>query len=240
MLDNDIRDLLRKYDQQDMLASILRTALAVAVPFGGVLNEFVTHFIPAQRVSRLVEFAEKLYERLAGLEEEFREYVKSSPGFAVLTEEAILAAVRTGSSERRRDLAELLKSGLKRPDAELLEHEKLLRLLEQLNDAQVLILMYYGNFKGYMGEPARAEFVKQHAAIFDSRPPDSGASDDDRRRWTLYRLFEDELVNLGLLRDTEGTVKASQRRKVVLTDLGRLLLDTIGRGNAPTGQEGHK
>jgi hypothetical protein len=118
---------------------------------------------------------------------------------------------------------------LSRPEAELLEHEALLRLLERLNDAQVLILMNYGSFKQSQGDPARTAFRQKHANVFDTRPPNQGAPDEERRRWTMYRLFEDELVMLNLLRDTEGVIHSSPRRVVGVTNLGRILLHAIGR-----------
>ena len=60
-------------------------------------------------------------------------------------------------------------------------------------------------------------------------PPDSGASEDQARRWVMYRHYEDDLVSLGLLRDLEGVAKSGRRRKVAIADLGRLLLDAINK-----------
>jgi hypothetical protein len=228
-------DLLRKYDQSDLIASVVRTSLSVALPFGGIIGEFVTHLVPRQRLSRAVEFIERMNERLATLEGEFKARLANSPGYFALTEEVVLAAVQAASTERRRDLVELLKTGLGRPDAELLEHQALLRLVVRLNDAQVLILMNYGSFAQTMGNAEREAFRKKHSAVFGARPPDSASSDDERRKWTMYRLFEDELVTLGLLRDTEGVIRSSPRRAVAITHLGRLLLDAIGRTTDSSG-----
>jgi hypothetical protein len=51
----------------------------------------------------------------------------------------------------------------------------------------------------------------------------------------MYRHYEDELVSLGLLRDAEGMAKSSYRRKVAITDLGRLLLEAINKSHPPAG-----
>lgn len=73
---------LRKFTQQDLLASGLRVALSAAGPFGVIVGEFLTQFVPAQRLDRLQQFVDCLAERLGGLESVFRERVSSSPSYA--------------------------------------------------------------------------------------------------------------------------------------------------------------
>lgn len=220
---------LRRFSQQDWLATSIRTTLSLTGPIGALFGEFLTQFVPGQRLDRLQDYVERLGERLIGLEEQMQQRTESSPAYAHLVEQATVAAVQTASGERRRDLAELLKTGLSKSDAELVEHHALLKLLEQLNDAQILILMRHANFKSYSGNEAIASFEAAHPGVFDVRPPDSGSTDDQRRQWTMYSHYENELISLGLLRDTEGGVKSSPRRKVIVTHLGLLLLDAIGR-----------
>ena len=174
---------------------------------------------------------------MKGLEEQFIERLTSSAGFAALTEQASLSAVRTASAEHRKDLAELLKHGLSRSDAEMVEEQALMSLRDRLNDAQVVILMAYGSFKRTFGDTALNEFQAAHPGVFDLSPPDSGSSPDDSRRWTMLEHYERELNALGLLRDTEGVVKSGPRRKYQITNLGRLLLEAIGRFRDPDGRE---
>jgi hypothetical protein len=60
--------------------------------------------------------------------------------------------VRTPSDERRRDLAELLRTGLSVSDADLAGHHALLDLLGRLNEPQVLILMDHGSFEANVSQ----------------------------------------------------------------------------------------
>jgi hypothetical protein len=113
--------------------------------------------VPRQRADRLHEFVEFLNERHAESEGAFEERLKSSPAFAALTEEVSVAAVRTPSSERRRDLAELLRTGLTKSDVQLLDHLPLLKLLDDLNEPQIFILMAHG-FSGSFNDPAMIAF----------------------------------------------------------------------------------
>jgi len=82
------REWLRRFTQEDMLASGLRVALASVGPVGVIVAEFATQLVPRQHLDRLQNFSEQLNERLAGLEDEFRERLSSSAAFATLTEEA--------------------------------------------------------------------------------------------------------------------------------------------------------
>jgi len=95
--------------------------------------------------------------------------IRGSAAYASLAEEVHIAAVRTPSTDRRRDLAALLRDGLSKPDVELLEERALLRLLEQLNDAQVLILMQHGSFTEHFGDVDREAFTTQHSNISSCR-----------------------------------------------------------------------
>jgi hypothetical protein len=119
-------------------------------------------------------------------------------GYAALAEHASLAAVATASSDHRRDLAAILRHGLSRSDAEMLEEQALLSLRGQLNDAQVLILMDFGNFMRTFGDEERKAFHELHSPRFELLPPDSGSSDDEIRRWTMFQHYESGLESLGL------------------------------------------
>jgi hypothetical protein len=237
--DESPQQWVEHFDRQDVLAKSIRLGLSVCGPIGAIFGEFLTEFVPGQRVDRLHDFAEHLAERLSALEDQFRERLQSSPTFASLTEQASVAAVQTASGERRRDLAELLRTGLSRSDVELVEHHALLRLLGELNDPQILILMNYGNFRRTLSNPEREQFRKKHSEVFDVRPPTVNEPPDSEnaRRWTMYRHYEDGLVSLGLLRENDGTIRSSTKPTRQITPLSRLLLHAIGRSQ-PT-SDGH-
>lgn len=220
---------LRRFTQEDMLASGLRMALSSAGPLGAVVSEFVTQLVPQQRVDRLEHFVEQLNQKFLGFHDEFRERVQSSAPFAVLTEEATLAAVRTASDERRSDLASLLRGGFDHDDARVEEDLALARLLERLNEPQVLLLMSYGNFKRTMDDTELRDFQLKYPGVFEVHPPTQTSGPDDRRRWAMHNHYIAELVSFGLLEDEEGIAKSGSRRKVRITSLGRLLLQLVAR-----------
>jgi hypothetical protein len=225
---------LRKYEQEDLLAAGIRVALSALGPFGAVIAELATHCVPKQRLDRLQDFIERLNEQLAGMQTLVRERIQTSAAYAALAEEASLAAVRTASDERRRDLASLLRTGLQLPDGQLIEQQALLRLLEALNEPQILILMSYGNFDRTLHDPPLEEFYRRHPGVFSVQPPTYGSSPEEQRRWAMFRHYEDELMARGLLRNTEGIAKSGRTPRLAITNLGRLLLEAVDRAATPT------
>jgi hypothetical protein len=80
-----------------------------------------------------------------------------------------------------------------------------------------------------MFDADRAEFIRLHANVLDVQPPGLGDPEEKSRRWTMYRHYEDGLLRLNLMEDTEGIAKSGPVRQVRITSLGRLLLAAIGR-----------
>ena len=228
MFDDQKTDLLRRYGQGDVIVSALRSALSVAGPMGAIVGEFLTQLVPDQRMDRLQDFVELLDGRLTGLEDQFKARLHESSTYATFAEQVMVVAVRTSSRERHRDLAELLRTGLSKSDADLVRHQTVLNLLERLNDVQILILMRYGSFGGTFGDPELSDFLAVHRDAFPEHPT-LNASEDARLAWNLYQHYEGELLQLGLLRELEGVVKASEHRKLTITPIGTLVLEAIGR-----------
>ena len=65
-------EALRRFTQEDMLAKGLRVALGTLGPVGVVLGDFLTEFVPQQRMDRLQDFTEQLQARVGDLEEQFK------------------------------------------------------------------------------------------------------------------------------------------------------------------------
>ncbi len=173
------------------------------------------------------DFVGVLSERLGALESEVREKLNTSTGYASLAEQALFSAVRTASSRKRRDLAELLRTGLEKSETELVQHETLLRLRDQLNDPQVLILYSYGAFEGGFRDAEQIEFLEQHPEVFDVEPANFGSDASVQKRATIHETYVKQLVALGLIADVEPIGRSSMLRTEI-TDLGRMLLEAIG------------
>lgn len=229
MFEDQKTDLLRRYGQGDVIVSALRTALSVAGPMGAIVGEFLTQLVPDQRMDRLQDFVERLDDRLTSLEDKFKARLHQSPVYAAFTEQVMVAAVRTPSRERHRDLAELLRTGLTKSDADLVRHQTLLTLLDRLNNVQIIILVGYGDFAD-PGGPDRLKFFETHRDAFPE-PSAMNSTADEAVAWDMYRHYESELLRVGLLREVESVAKASTRGRLVITPIGKLLLEAIGRSS---------
>ena len=215
--DND-----RAITQADILSTAVRVTLSSALPgpLGALVSEFVTQFIPQQRQDRLQQFVEELNEKFEGLQAEMRARLEASQGFAVLTEEVCLSAVRTQSNDRRRALAALLRDGFSRGDAELEDSVTLVRILNELNDTQLLLLVFYDRFGLLNSREHRIrEFLERNPGLFPSMPTLRDAP-EVVEAWAMHEHYVNELVNLHLLRDREDVVKSSNARVVEITPLG--------------------
>jgi hypothetical protein len=229
-------DLLRTYTQEDGAAAAIRVGLSACGPLGVLVSEFLTQFVPGQRIDRLQEFVEEMDERLKDVEEQVRQRLQTSSAYAVLMEEITVAAVRTPDAQRRRDFAEMLKTGLTKSEVELVDYETLLRLREQVNEPQMLILVYMANFWWRPAHyPPRDKFLETHSEVFDVTAPTVGSNDEEAdRRWAMYQHRKHELISLGLVRDTEGVAKSSATSQLEVTTLGRMLLTAVGRYHPST------
>jgi hypothetical protein len=96
-----LEDALRVFTQQDLLASTIRVSLGLVGPVGPIIAEFLTQFVPGQRIDRLHNWVEQLNDRLCDVEAGFQERLASSPTYAALAEAAEVAAVESPSDERR-------------------------------------------------------------------------------------------------------------------------------------------
>jgi hypothetical protein len=118
---------------------------------------------------------------------------------------------------------------LSKDEAELIEHEMLLKLVDRLNEPQLLIPFSHGGFKGTFADPELEAFHEAHPHVFGLKPPTMNDDESTIRRWAMRESYVAELVILGLLKDDEGLAKSAGVRRVQITPLGRLLLEAIGR-----------
>lgn len=217
MLDND-RNKAESLSMQtaDYVASAVRAALGV-VPFAGsLLAELAGTVIPNQRIDRIVKYAEVLETRLAKIEREFVQQQLKDESFTDLMEEGLRQAARSLTDERRQYIASLISNSLSSAEIEYYESKHLLKILEELNDVEIIWLRFYLN--PTMG--GDAEFRNKHKDILKPVTKVMGAPQSIRDKGTLQDSYKEHLVRLGLLEKADN--------KYSLASLGRLMLREIG------------
>jgi hypothetical protein len=205
----------------DVAAAAAR-AIAGACPFiGGVVAEAVNQVIPNQKLERAVEFLRYLDARVAELEENLSraaERLQSAHGLD-LFEEGVIQATRALTEERREQIANLLARSLTQKALKYSESKKLLNLLRELTDPELLFLVFYAE-PLHMQSNYHRELTQKHPEILRPASRTVGIPQDEIDRGALRDSYLNTLVRMGLLQQN-----AAQHS---LSPLGRLLLSYIG------------
>jgi hypothetical protein len=216
---------------------IAKGALGQLPIVGTIVNELLTEVIPNRRIERLQELFERLDERVARLEPVPSRDRFADPLFVDLLEDGMLQAARATSSLRLEHIAELLANGISLKDRAAAEHKFLLHLLGELNDLQVLRLIWEGKERT---SPEQGQaFRERHSEALFVQPAYFNSSRDVVDRETLHEGLERHLLRLGLLerqyhrqrRDELPEFEETGELKggwIQISGLGILLLWAIG------------
>ncbi|MDE0010406.1 MAG: hypothetical protein OXU36_04640 [Candidatus Poribacteria bacterium] len=220
--------------RNDRIASALKATLGAIPYLGPLAAEIVGNLIPNQRVERIVSFVRALEAKIDP-EERAKVQAKMLEEKSIdLMEDGFLQAARALSEERIEYIASLVKNGLTDEDSEHIAYKKLLSILAELNDIEVLILTSYSG-----GIMQQRDFQRKHQGIVTAPPVHLGSSQEEVDKHAIYEAHKANLAHLGLLKirfrqprrgespefdDKTGMMKASGYD---ITDLGRLLLRSI-------------
>lgn len=226
-------------NKTDIIVSLGKGALGAIPLVGGLAAEVVGAVIPNQRMDRIAKLLTILEAKVESLDKEQVRRAFSEPGFVDILEDSFFQAARSLNEERIEHIASLLRNGLSEEHREFIELKKLLYLLGEMNDIEVIVLRSYGEPQAIGQE---SEFRKKHAALLRSPGAHLGSSQDEHEDQFFYDAFRLHLVRLGLLRprfkkakrgelppfdEKTGMIQASGYD---LTPLGRLLLKNIESG----------
>jgi hypothetical protein len=218
----------------DIKTALVKGISGAAPIIGPMLAEALGSIIPDQKINRMVTFVEILEMKVKHLEENVLRNKIFTEEFTDLFEDALNQASRAISTERKEYIATLLKNGLSNDDLNHIDQKKLLSILNELNDAEVIIL----KFHTLIGARQR-EFVGQHPAVFDFQPPTLGAGQEAIDKATMRETYTQNLIKVGLLQSKFQAVRKGDlpefddrtgRMKswgVDVTSLGRLLLHKL-------------
>jgi len=222
------------------IAAILGKGLLGAIPFVGPLAaEVVSAIIPNQRIDRIESLLRLLELKIPEEDRSKVEVRITSPDSVDLVEDSFIQASRALSEERKEYIASLLKNSLTDDELKHIEYKRLLSILGELNDLEVLILK---SQTMHRGQPNYEEFWKTHEDALTPPLAYMGAEQEKIDKHTIHQTHKLHLVNLGLLKvkfkrpkrgelpefdDKTGMIKA---QSYDISALGRLLLRSIDQG----------
>jgi hypothetical protein len=199
-----------------MLAKGFSGAIPVVGPF---VAEVLGAVIPNQRADRFVKFLVAFEERVKKIEienNELRARFKNSE-FVDIFEEGATQAVKSFSEERLMYLAQILSNGLKESELNHLKTKKLLLLLSQVSDPEIIFLQFY--YLVQEGAPGEEnEFWLKHQNVMEFKDNSSGMPIENYEDYEIQESYLENLTHLKLLnKDSPPSV----------TFLGSLLLKSI-------------
>lgn len=222
------------HNKSDIVA-ILGKGFIGAIPFvGPLVGEIVGNLIPNQRIDRIASLLKALESKI---DEEERAKVEErilEEKSVDLMEDGFLLAARALSEERIDHIAALLKNSLTGEDLEHLAYKRLLSLLGELNDIEVLILKSHS-----IGFAQQQEFRRKHQDALTPPRVHLGSPREVVDKGAIYDTHNANLVRLDLLKmrfrkprrqelpefdNRTGMMKANGYE---ITPLGMLLLRSI-------------
>ncbi len=222
------------------IAAIIGKGLLGAIPFVGPLAaEIVGAIIPNQRIDRIQSLLKLLESKIPEEDRQKVEHRIISQESVDLFEDGFIQASRALSEERKEYIASLLKNSLTDDELKHIEYKRLLSILGELNDLEILILKSQAM---YRGQPDYDEFWATHEDALEPPLALIGSTQVEFDKHTIYQTHKLHLVNIRLLEAKfkkqkmgefpefdykTGMIKA---QRYAITSLGRLLLRSIDQG----------
>ena len=220
--------------KSDLIASALKGVCGALPIVGPSIVEIIGYVIPSQRIDRIASLLKALEAKIDPEEKAKVEAKMLEEKSVDLMEDGFLQAARSLSEERIEHIASLLKSSLTDEDLEHIAYKRLLSLLGELNDLEVLILQSYSG-----SITQQQEFHRKHQGIVTGPVVHLGSSREEVDKHAIHEAHKTNLARLGLLKirfqrprqgqspefdEKTGMMKASGYE---ITSLGRLLLRSI-------------
>jgi len=223
-------------NRQDLIAAVGKSAVG-AIPFAGpLLSEIIGAVIPNQRVDRLTKYIKILEDKMSQIPEEIINDLKTDENFIDLVEEGFVQASRATTDERRKYIASILANGITDDSIELEDSKSLLKILQELNDVEIIWLRFY-QVPTIGGDE---EFRKQHVNVLSPIRAYIGADKEMLQKAALQDNYKKHLERLGLIKNhirTDSKTKMPEFDRFTgqpkisysdITQLGKMLLEQIG------------
>ena len=221
--------------KEDLIASALKGVCGTLPIVGPSIAEIIGYVIPNQRIDRIAALLKALESKIDPEEKTKVEAKMLEEKSIDLMEDGFLQAARALSEERIEHIASLLKNGLTDEDLERNAYKRLLFILGEINDLEVLLLKFYTSLTTI----GRAEeFRSKHPGIL-TEYINIGTSRKEVDKHAISEAYITNLSRLGLIKsmfdrpwrdelpeldEQTGMMKSSGYH---ITDLGKLLLRSI-------------
>lgn len=165
-------------------------------PIGSIITELITTTIPNRRMENFVLMLEIFGDKVKYFDKDVLELKMKTKEFEDLIQDGALQASRALSRERLEYIASLLKNSLNEEELEHIENKKLLSLLGELNDAEIIWL------QSFLPIPFRSdEFIEKHEKVLFIGPLYQDCSKSAEYKQAIQKSYKLKLIQLGLVRE---------------------------------------
>jgi hypothetical protein len=203
--------------KKDVVVAISKGAISCLPVVGGLVAEVVDQIIPKQRIDRVVDYLGHLEEILLSFKNDLdrvKQHLNDNEGLD-LFEEGLSQASRSISGERRKRIANLMAKSLSQKELKYAESKKLLNLLRELTDPELIILVYHSKPSSFSSK-YHHKLVEKHPDILRPVSRSMGVPQEEIDRGALQDSYKNTLTRMGLLQQSNQSLS--------ITSLGKLLL----------------
>ncbi|MBO6579391.1 MAG: hypothetical protein JJ871_07585 [Thalassospira sp.] len=213
----------------------LGASAAGALPFAGsIIQTVLTEAIPNVRANRVEAYIRYLQDQIDELN---LKLALEKPEGLDLFEEGLWQSARALSDDRKKYIAELVAKGLQETGLEQQETRHFMRILEQLDDRQIILLAEYhpansptvGNEQGARFHEANRNVVQPGHAVDDIT--DHTGREEAQRGARLNETMRRHLSSLGLLELDQIFGSAEMQpssHRYLISEAGKDFLRCIG------------
>ena len=209
-------------NKSDVVANLLKGYLGGLPILGPTIAEIIGNLIPNQRIDRIASLLKVLEAKIDPEERKKVEARMLEEKSVDLMEDGFLQAARALSEKRIEHIASLLKNSLTDEELEQSAYKRLLLLLGEINDVEVITLMAYS-----MHGIEQQNFWEKHRDILIGEPLRYPASREKVDQDAIFKTYRANLARLDLL----GSKTQRPSQSYEITSLGRLLLRSIDQGS---------
>jgi len=182
-------------NKTDTLVASAKSVLG-AVPFAGpLLSELVSNLIPNQRIDRLTKYVKELEVRLSNIDSQKIDKALNSEEGIDLLEEGFVQASRSLTDDRRKYVASVVANGIDDETIEYSESKYILKLLQELNEQEVIWLRFF--MVPTIG--GDEEFRNKHRNIIDPVHAYIGSDERTIEKASLQDSYKEHLERIGLI-----------------------------------------
>lgn len=204
-----------KTNKWDILALLTKAGSGLTGKWWApTVAELLSVVIPNQKIDRVITWVGILEYKLKDIEADVVQQKMRTEEFTDLLEDGVIQASRALSEERKGYIASLLKNSLTDDELRHMQDKRLLELLGQINDAEVLLLQSHTRKTRY-----DKEFQERHKSILHPPAAHMNAAQEVIDQAAMHKQFLSHLISLELLERLNSSYQ--------VTELGRLLLRRI-------------